>query len=108
MYKEVVMISKRYSTNCAKNSHVGSLVTILIISIKSVLPFSKLFGKSQVFPCVQRVFAQSYAITWQEGHICPVLEIGLGPPTAESKSLKNYANFDLGDLVLRSPALWSS
>ena len=27
------MISKRYSTNCAENSHVGSLVTILIISM---------------------------------------------------------------------------
>ena len=69
---------------------------------------SKLFGKSQNFQCVQRVFAQTYAITWQEKHICPILEIGLGPPTAETKSLKNYANFDLGDLVLRSPALWSS
>ena len=38
----------------------------------------------------------------------PVLEIGFGPPTAESKNLKNYVNCNLGDLFLWSPALWSS
>ena len=38
----------------------------------------------------------------------PVLEIGFGPPTAESKNLKNHVNFGVGDLFFRSPALWSS
>ena len=40
--------------------------------------------------------------------VSPVLEIGFGPPTAESKNLKNHLNFDVGDLFFRSPALWSS
>ena len=40
--------------------------------------------------------------------LCPVLEIGFGPPTAESKNLKNHVNFDVGDIFFRSPALWSS
>ena len=39
---------------------------------------------------------------------CPVLKICFGPPTAESKNLKNHVNFDVGDLFFRSPALWSS
>ena len=38
----------------------------------------------------------------------PVLKICFGPPTAESKNLKNHINFDVGDLFFRSPALWSS
>ena len=38
----------------------------------------------------------------------PVLKICFGPPTAESKNLKNHVNFDVGDLFFRSPALWSS
>ena len=38
----------------------------------------------------------------------PVLKICFGPPTAESKNLKNHVNFDVGDLLFRSPALWSS
>ena len=38
----------------------------------------------------------------------PVLKIYFGPPTAESKNLKNHVNFDVGDLFFRSPALWSS
>ena len=38
----------------------------------------------------------------------PVLKICFGPPTAESKNLKNHVNFDDGDLFFRSPALWSS
>ena len=38
----------------------------------------------------------------------PVLKICFGPPTTESKNLKNYANFNLGDLFFRSSALWSS
>ena len=38
----------------------------------------------------------------------PVLKIRFGPPTAESKNLKNHVNFDVGDLFFRSPALWSS
>ena len=37
-----------------------------------------------------------------------VLKICFGPPTAESKNLKNHVNFDVGDLFFRSPALWSS
>ena len=37
--------------------------------------------------------------------LCPVLEISFGPPTAESKNLKNYVKFDLGIFFLRSPAL---
>ena len=40
--------------------------------------------------------------------ISPVLKICFGPPTAESKNLKNHVNFDVGDLFFRSPALWSS
>ena len=40
--------------------------------------------------------------------LCPVLKICFGPPTAESKNLKNHVNFDVGDLFFRSPALWSS
>ena len=40
--------------------------------------------------------------------LCPVLEISFGPPTAESKNLKNYVKFDLGIFFLRSPALWCS
>ena len=44
-----------------------------------------------------------------EGGACvPVLKICFGPPTAESKNLKNHVNFDVGDLFFRSPALWSS
>ena len=46
------------------------------------------------------------------GHILelppPVLKICFGPPTAESKNLKNHVNFGVGDLFFRSPALWSS
>ena len=38
----------------------------------------------------------------------PVLKICFGPPTAESKNLKNHVNFGVGDLFFRSPALWSS
>ena len=38
----------------------------------------------------------------------PVLKICFGPPTAESRNLKNHVNFDVGDLFFRSPALWSS
>ena len=38
----------------------------------------------------------------------PVLKICFGPPTAESKNLKNHVNFDVGNLFFRSPALWSS
>ena len=30
----------------------------------------------------------------------PVLKICFGPPTAESKNLKNHVNFDVGDLFL--------
>ena len=41
-------------------------------------------------------------------NIIPVLKICFGPPTAESKNLKNHVNFDVGDLFFRSPALWSS
>ena len=40
--------------------------------------------------------------------MAPVLKICFGPPTAESKNLKNHVNFDVGDLFFRSPALWSS
>ena len=40
--------------------------------------------------------------------VSPVLKICFGPPTAESKNLKNHVNFDVGDLFFRSPALWSS
>ena len=29
-----------------------------------------------------------------------VIEIGFGPPTAESKNYKNYVNFDFGGLFL--------
>ena len=39
---------------------------------------------------------------------CPVLKICFGPPTAESKNLKNHVNFDVGDLFFRSPDFWSS
>ena len=42
------------------------------------------------------------------GDDAPVLKICFGPPTAESKNLKNHVNFDVGDLFFRSPALWSS
>jgi len=42
------------------------------------------------------------------GVVAPVLKICFGPPTAESKNLKNHVNFDVGDLFFRSPALWSS
>ena len=41
-------------------------------------------------------------------YVAPVLKICFGPPTAESKNLKNHVNFDVGDLFFRSPALWSS
>merc|ERR1712155_206315 len=51
----------------------------------------------------------------------PVLKICFGPPTAESKNLKNHVNFNVGDLflgpqpfgppkmslVLRPPVAWS-
>ena len=40
--------------------------------------------------------------------LAPVLKICFGPPTTESKNLKNHVNFDVGDLFFRSPALWSS
>ena len=40
--------------------------------------------------------------------LSPVLKICFGPPTAESKNLKNHVNFGVGDLFFRSPALWSS
>ena len=39
---------------------------------------------------------------------CSSHKICFGPPTAESKNLKNHVNFDVGDLFFRSPALWSS
>ena len=44
----------------------------------------------------------------QEAFRSPVLKICFGPPTAESKNLKNHVNFGVGDLFFRSPALWSS
>ena len=34
----------------------------------------------------------------QGNTLCPVLEIGFGPPTAESISLNYYVNFNLDDL----------
>ena len=42
------------------------------------------------------------------GAFSPVLKICFGPPTAESKNLKNHVNLDVCNLFFRSPALWSS
>ena len=47
-------------------------------------------------------------VNLSDGVTLPVLKICFGPPTAESKNLKNHVNFDVGDLFFRSPALWSS
>jgi len=54
------------------------------------------------------LFTSNDCATTKDTHLCPVLKICFGPPTAESKNLKNHVNFDVGDLFFRSPALWSS
>ena len=53
------------------------------------------------------LFEQQISVNFSSG-MSPVLKICFGPPTAESKNLKNHVNFDVGDLFFRSPALWSS
>ena len=53
------------------------------------------------------VFCKKSSVIFSE-LMGPVLKIYFGPPTAESKNLKNHVNFGVGDLFFRSPALWSS
>ena len=55
-----------------------------------------------------RKIIQNSQMRQRYGFGAPVLKICFGPPTAESKNLKNHVNFDVGDLFFRSPALWSS
>ena len=66
-----------------------------------------------VFYLVKIVGQQGWGVKSYFGNVqndgtTPVLKICFGPPTAESKNLKNHVNFDVGDLFFRSPALWSS